>query len=107
MQVKKFKFINFGEWYNNGREYKEQIGDFTCEIGCVGHTIKNNIPKEITYRIAISKDSYPLNIYTHKLFMDTINWDMNDEKVLKDWYEKVIIQANKEWQKYILNNYLD
>ena len=101
MGIKLFKFPSFDEW-NKNNEYKQKIGDYTCMIGIFSWSST----RINTYRIAISNSDNPLNVNSCTIMIDTIKCKP-DDSILQDWYDRVILKANEEWEKYILKTYLE
>ena len=102
MNIKKFSFLPFDEW-NKKHEFKQKIGNYTCAIeifswGCNG----NN---ENTYIAAIAANDNPTNIYVHKVIFNTFTCDRANKEALREWYEKVTIYLNEQWEQYVLNTY--
>lgn len=85
IQVKKFDFLPFDEWYKTRYSYEETIGNYKVEIR-----------KFFDYYAVFA--NFPLK---------HIEWfDFNEEqdkqlKSFKVWYEKACVKVNKEFENYI------
>ena len=100
MSVRKFSFIPFDQWYKRQEDYSQEIGDYTCAIEIFSWGSEENV-----YVAAIAPCSNPINIYAPKKICHTFRHNKSDMNALKDWYEKVIVELNAEWEKFILKNY--
>ena len=101
MKAKIFNFPSFDEWVKQKCEWIGYIKEFTCKVAVVGWGCNGN--KYNDYQMAISVYNNPTNIYTPKIYNNSIRITFDDKEKLKIWYENAIEEANAEWEKYIVS----
>ena len=104
-KVKKFEFPTYEEWKENEFSYMMgKMGDYYVDIRAVSWSTSKEHP-ETVYSIAASTRENPLNIYSPTIYRETFHYFHDDEKNLKDWYEKEVIKFHEFWEKFILKSY--
>ena len=89
IQVKKFNFLPFDEWYNKKDCYSETVGKYKVDISSF-----------FNYYAVFA--NFPLN------HIDFLNFDKMQDMSLEEqlesfkvWYEKACVKVNEEFENYI------
>ena len=103
MIVRTFDFIPFEEWLKTKR-FNAQVGDYTCAITSLINSSDDK--KQNVYQAIISNSFSPQSKYAHTLFEDSICCEIEDDAMLKNWYDSITVKLNDRWEQFVLDTYM-